>query len=303
MDAGYKHEVTVGFVVVAAIALFLAGTTWLSGRSLFADAERYWKIQFQDIGNLKPSSAVKVSGVIVGRVEKIELLERGKVLVAISLDEEIRPKVDASAEIVAVGFVGDAAIEIDPGRAAEPLPRDRVIIGTQAAGLASRAEQLGDRADSVLMGLQEFANEETAQELRQTMRSLQATLSATERTMRVYGDPNRGPTAELTRTMASLRATSASLDSTLSNPGLRAALTRSDSLVASLTAMTHRIAATSARLDTVLQNVQAGRGTIGKFATDSGLYYDLRDVSAGLKGLLAELQKHPGKIPVTVKIF
>jgi hypothetical protein len=46
-----------------------------------------------------------------------------------------------------------------------------------------------------------------------------------------------------------------------------------------------------------------GRGTLGKFVTDSGLYYDLRDISQGMKKLLDELAKHPGKVPVTVKLF
>lgn len=303
MDVGYKQEVTVGLLIIVAVVLFIAGTTWLSGRTLFTDADDFWHIQFADIGNLKSSSAVRVSGVAVGQVERIRLEAPGKVIVSVSLDEGIQPKVDARAQVVAVGFVGDAAIEFDPGEAAERLPRSRVIIGTQAAGLASRAEALGDRADSVLVGLQEFANKETAQELRETMVALQSTLRATERTMRLYGDGTRGPSAELTRTMASFRALSARLDSTLANPGLQGALGRSDSLVHSMNRMTAQLAVTTARLDTVLAGVNAGRGTIGKFATDSGLYYDLREVSAGLKGLLTELQKNPGKIPVTVKIF
>jgi len=46
-----------------------------------------------------------------------------------------------------------------------------------------------------------------------------------------------------------------------------------------------------------------GRGSIGKFATDTGLYTDLRQVSQSLKELLDEVKKHPGKIPVTVEIF
>ena len=261
MDVGYKQEVTVGLLVIAGIVLFIVGTTWLSGRSLFRDTDEYWHIQFADIGNLKSSSTVRVSGVAVGRVERIRLAAPGKVNVSVSLDESIQPRVDARAQIVAVGFVGDAAIEFDPGRAQEPLPRNRVIIGTQEQGLSSRAEQLGDRADSVLIGLQEFANKETAQELRQTMEALQSTLQATERTMRLYGDGNRGPSAELTRTMASFRALSARLDSTLANPGLQTALGRSDSLTHSLNRMTGQLAVTTARLDTVLAGVNTGRGT------------------------------------------
>jgi phospholipid/cholesterol/gamma-HCH transport system substrate-binding protein len=121
--------------------------------------------------------------------------------------------------------------------------------------------------------------------------------------MKLYGDANRGPSAELTRTMTAFRTLSSRLDSTLANPGLQTALGRTDSLTQSLNRMTAQLASTSARLDTVLLGVNQGRGTIGKFATDSGLYYDLRDVSAGLKALLADLQKNPGKLGVTVKLF
>ena len=53
----------------------------------------------------------------------------------------------------------------------------------------------------------------------------------------------------------------------------------------------------------MLSGVNSGRGTIGKFATDTGLYTDLRELSQSMKRLLDELQKHPGKVPVTVKIF
>ena len=67
--------------------------------------------------------------------------------------------------------------------------------------------------------------------------------------------------------------------------------------------MTAQLSTTSARLDTVLAGVSGGRGTIGKFATDTALYTDLREVSQSMRRLLDDLQKHPGKIPVTVKIF
>jgi len=33
------------------------------------------------------------------------------------------------------------------------------------------------------------------------------------------------------------------------------------------------------------------------------LYNDLRATTQSMKNLLDELQKHPGKVPVTVKIF
>jgi phospholipid/cholesterol/gamma-HCH transport system substrate-binding protein len=303
MDLSYKQEVTVGSLVILAIVLFIVGTTWLSGRSVAADSDEWWKIQFKDAGNLKISSVVKISGVSVGKVERIRLVDVGKVLVEVSLPERITPRVDAAAQIVAVGFVGDAAVQFNPGDAPQNLPRDRTIIGSQAEGLSDLAASLGDRADSVLVGAQAIVNQKTADQLYATLTALQGTLRAAQRTMEVYGDGSKGPTAQLTRTLATLEKMTARLDSTLANPALARALTRADTLTANLATMTSQLGSTGARLDTLLLRINQGQGTIGKFATDSGFYTDIRALSQSMKGLLDELQKHPGKVPVTVKLF
>ena len=303
MDLSYKREVTVGTLVILAIVLFIVGSSWLSGRSVGADEDDFWKIQFKSAGNLKASSVVKISGVAVGKVERIRLEDVGRVIVSVTLPEKIVPKVDATAKIVAVGFVGDAAIELDPGKASQNLSRQRVIIGGEEGGLSDLAQSLGDRADSVLLGAQQIVNKRTADELYATLTALQGTLKAAERTMGVYGDPNKGPTAQLTRTMASLEQLTTRLDSTLANPALSRTLNRADTLTANLASMTAQLTSTGARLDTLLLGMNQGRGTLGKFATDTGFYGDIRKLSQSMQELLDELKKHPGKIPVTVKLF
>jgi phospholipid/cholesterol/gamma-HCH transport system substrate-binding protein len=303
MDLSYKQEVTVGSLVSLAIVLFVIGTSWLSGKSITADEDQFWKIQFRSASNLKASSPVRISGVPVGKVERIQLEDVGRVLVMVTLPDDLVPRVDASAQIVAVGFVGDAAIEFNPGQAPQRLARDKVIVGSQAEGLSDLAQTLGDRADSVLLGAQQIVNKRTADELYATLTALQGTLKAAERTMGVYGNPNKGPTAQLTRTMAALEQITTRLDTTLANPALSRTLNRADTLTANLASMTAQLTSTGARLDTLLLNMNEGRGTLGKFATDSGFYTDMRQLSQSMKQLLDELKKHPGKIPVTVKIF
>ncbi|HEV2083918.1 MAG TPA: MlaD family protein, partial [Gemmatimonadales bacterium] len=274
MDLSYKREATVGTVIIAAIVLFFLGTTWLSGRSVGGDLEDYWKIQFRDAGNLKTSSAVRISGVGVGKVEKIQLVEAGRVLVSVSLPERITPKVDATAKIVPVGFVGDAVVEFDPGDAPVPLAKSKIIIGSQAIGLADRAQVLSDRADSILLGAQAIVNQKTADQLRSTLTTLEGTLKAAQRTMAIYADSSRGPTAELTKTLTSFRQLTTRLDSALAHPALSRTLSRTDTLTSNLAAMTAQLRSTAERLDTLLAGVNRGQGTLGKLATDSGFYYD-----------------------------
>jgi phospholipid/cholesterol/gamma-HCH transport system substrate-binding protein len=294
MDLRYSREVIVGAIVTIAILVFIFGTMWLSGRSVSSD--NLVRIQFANVSGLKRASPVRVSGVNVGKVERIEFVDVGKVVVTASLPPKIRPRVDAEAKIVSVTLVGDYAVDFDPGRSSEFIPPGKVILGTQDLGLSGRALELSDRADSVLVGAQAIVNRQTADQLRATLTALEGTLKATQRTMQVYGDSSRGPTAELTRTMAAFRQLSTRLDSTLAHPALSRTLTRTDTLTANLAAMT-------ARFDSTLAAINRGQGTLGKLATDSGLYYDLRDVSKSMKELLDEVKKNPGKVGVTVKLF
>jgi phospholipid/cholesterol/gamma-HCH transport system substrate-binding protein len=295
------REVTVGSIVIVAILVFILGTMWLSGRRV--SSGNTVRMQFANVSGLKRASPLRVSGVNVGKVESIEFIEPGKVLVTASLPPKIKARVDAAATIVSVTLVGDYAVDFDPGQSAQVLPPGRVIIGTQEIGLSSRAAGLTDRADSVLIGAQAIVNRRTADQLYATMEALQATLKATQRTMEILSDTRRGPTAELSQTMASFRRLTDRLDSTLANPALARTLGRADTLTGNLAAMSAQLTTTSARLDSVLSGVNSGRGTLGKFATDTGFYTDIRELSASMKQLLDELGKHPGKVPVTIKIF
>jgi phospholipid/cholesterol/gamma-HCH transport system substrate-binding protein len=295
------REVTVGSIVIVAILVFIFGTMWLSGRRVTAGNRV--RMHFANVSGLKRASPVRVSGVNVGKVESIEFLDVGKVLVVASLPPKIRPRVDATAQIVSVSLVGDYAIDFDPGHSPQVLPPGAVIVGTQESALSERAAVLADRADSVMQGVQMIVNQRTADQLTATLDALQATLRATQKTMALLGDPRSGPTVELTRTMAAFRALTTRLDSTLAHPALARTLERADTLTGNLAAMSSQLTTTGARLDSLLSGVNRGRGTIGKFATDSGFYTDIRELSQSMKRLIDELQKHPGKVPVTVKLF
>jgi len=294
MDLRYSRDATVGAIVLIAIGVFIFGTMWLSGRSVGSD--NVVRIQFANVSGLKRASPVRVSGVNVGKVQRIEFVDVGRVLVVASLPPTIHPKLDASAKIVSVTLVGDYAVDFDPGRATQPLPPGQAIRGSQDLGLTGVATGLAERADSILLGAQSIVNERTGEQLRSTLTALEATLKAAQRTMQIYSNPNQGPTAELTKTMATFRQLSGRLDSALIS-------FHADTISANLAAMTSQLTSTSGRLDTLLAGMNRGQGTLGKFVTDSGLYYDIRELSQGMKKLLDELAKNPGKIPVTVKLF
>jgi phospholipid/cholesterol/gamma-HCH transport system substrate-binding protein len=294
MDLHYKREALVGSIVLAGAAVFIVGTMWLGGRSFGRNA--VVPVRFADIGNLKTSSPVKVSGVQVGKVNRIVFEKVGSVRVDLALTQDVPLQADASASIEAVGVLGDVEIVLDPGTDSLPLPEGEVLDGTVAAGVEGVVTDLADRARSVMTGAEGILNQRTADDLHEA-------LTAMTRLMKVYADTRTGPTAEMTRLMASMQSVSARLDSTLSNPALTRSIEHMDSAAAGFARLADQLTVTSARMDTLVGNINAGRGTLGQVVTNAALYDQLTATMKSMQALLDSIQAKPGKLTVQVKMF
>ncbi len=290
----YQKEVTVGGLVLLGVAAFFFGATWLRGKSI--GGADHVRVLYEDIGTLKNGAPVQVSGAPIGRVEDIELLSVGRVLVTFTYDaKRVQPTRDGNAALVSVGMLGDMAIDFDPGRGA-PLTDADTLVGTSKPGFFDVGTGLAARADTVMSSLNRMLDTAMVVDLRRT-------LNSTERLMTYLSDQRRGPTAELPATMRSLQAVSARLDSTLRQLDAPALNARLDSTMRSASDMAQRFGATSARLDSLLAKVQRGEGTLGRLASDSTLYDEIRKTMAATAALIDEMKKDPGKIGITVKMF
>ncbi len=294
MDLHYKREALVGSIVLAGVAVFVVGTMWLGGRSFGRDG--VVPVRFTDIGNVKSSTPVKVSGVQVGKVDRIVFEGVGSVLVELALTERVPLSRDASATIEAVGVLGDVEILLDPGTDSIPLEPGEVLEGKTAPGMGGMVDELGEQARAVMVGAQTLLNQRMADDLHQTLKAM-------ERLMSVYADTRTGPTAEMTRLMVSLQSVTARLDSTLASPALTSAMENMDSATAGMTRLTEQLTATTARMDTLVINMNAGKGTLGQLATNSALYDQLTATMKSMQALIDSIQAKPGKLTVQVKMF
>lgn len=176
-------------------------------------------------------------------------------------------------------------------------------MGFSPPGLMEIAGGLSDRADSVLINAQGFVGPQMQDRLARTLEEATKTLQVSQKLILTLNDPKNGPSRELALTMQAMRVTLGKLDSTLSAPSVVRARDKADSLAGNLNAMSAQFTATGARLDSVLMLVQSGKGTLGKFATDSALYWNMVRLTASLDSLVNDIKQHPGKIGVTVKMF
>lgn len=296
MDLHYQKEISVGTMVLVGIGLFWAGTLWLKGTT-FRSPARTEVVRFSDIGALQIDNEVRVSGYAVGKVKDITFEGPGRLLVTITLPPDLAVKSDATAEVVSSVFASGATLSLKTGSPDAPmLPAGQPIKGVNGSDLFAKGANLADRADSVLIGVQAIANQKTAENLTKTLESLQRVLNTMNQNI-----PQT--TVEAQKTLVALRHLSERLDSTVATIPVGNAVERADTLARNLSTMSIQLTATGARLDTLLQKINSGQGSMGKFVNDSGLYYDARATSQSLKALIDELTKHPGKIQVQVKLF
>jgi len=120
-----KNDFWVGLFVLigAAAVLFLA----LQSANLLS-------LSFDNIGGLKPKSAVRSAGVVVGRVESIGFDDKTfQASVTLTLESRYAFPKDSSLKILTSGLLGEQYIGIEPGGDPDNFQPGAVITQTQSA--------------------------------------------------------------------------------------------------------------------------------------------------------------------------
>src|SRR5690606_39931420 len=115
---GPRLEFAVGaFLVLALASLLVLAIASTNGRFGFARDSYELTARFTQIGQLRPNAPVKIGGVTVGRVSKIDLdPERFDSLVTLSIDSRFdQIPVDTSASILTGGQLGESYVGLQPG--------------------------------------------------------------------------------------------------------------------------------------------------------------------------------------------
>ncbi|MGB2078309.1 MAG: outer membrane lipid asymmetry maintenance protein MlaD [Vibrio sp.] len=118
MQQTRRMELMVGsFVLLGVLAILFILFQVAHVSSLTAKETYRLEASFDNIGTLKPRSPVKVGGVVIGRVDSIDLdPERFIPVVTMDIDTRFSEFPDnSSAEILTAGLIGEQYISIVPG--------------------------------------------------------------------------------------------------------------------------------------------------------------------------------------------
>ncbi|MCB0616540.1 MAG: MCE family protein, partial [Phaeodactylibacter sp.] len=125
-----ENTVKLGLFITIAVALFVAAAYLIGSQENMFGANLRISSVFSNVNGLQPGNNVRYSGINIGTVESITLLNDSTVQVNMKLDKKVQPyiKKDAVASIGSDGLVGSMLVNISPGKGAEPMLEEGDVI-------------------------------------------------------------------------------------------------------------------------------------------------------------------------------
>ncbi len=290
MKLEHKQEVTVGFLVIMAVAIFVGGFAWLTGKPLLSGRRVVVTVRFADVKGLSPGDPVLTSGLQVGRVADVQLEDVGRVIVSLELTTDTwQPRIDARAEVKSFDFLGTKFVDYNPGRAEEFLAAGQIITGTREIDALEGAGQLADQAATVLTGVQAFVDESVLNEL-------MATLEASRNALEAITEVSKGGIIDdAAAAMRAMADAAERIDSLVANPALERSVNQLDEVTTSLKEMAEGLAGATTAFNRILEGIERGEGSLGLALRDTSLYHNTNEVLISLQKLLDDLRERPGR--------
>jgi phospholipid/cholesterol/gamma-HCH transport system substrate-binding protein len=205
-----KQNIKLGAFVLAGVVLFFVAIVFMGKQGTLFNKTFTVSALFKNVEGLKDGDAVWLSGVRIGIVRNVSIVEEGKVIVTLSLRERQNEfiKKDATATIGSDGLVGNKIVVIRPGMAMQIIHDDDTINSyspTDTQELFNLAKDVGLNTKSITQDLKLITGKlnkgegilgelihdgELSSELRQLINSLKLASQNTNRA-----------TADLQRTM------------------------------------------------------------------------------------------------------
>lgn len=130
-----KNDLWVGlFVLIGGAALLFLALQSANLLSLNFQKTYTVTARFDNIGGLKPQTAIKSAGVVVGRVESITFDDKNfQASVTLALQSRYSFPKDSSLKILTSGLLGEQYIGIEAGAEEKTLQAGDTITATQSA--------------------------------------------------------------------------------------------------------------------------------------------------------------------------
>jgi phospholipid/cholesterol/gamma-HCH transport system substrate-binding protein len=298
-------EIKIALLALAGLFLLVWGINFLKGIDVFKKQDTYYVI-FEKASGLLPAHVVTINGINVGTVDEIQLMRNlsNKVLVTLSINKDITIPLNSIVEIVTPNLLSSPQVEIVLGNHDRYFTEGDTINGILASGLMDGLEEVMIPLKNLILSLDTslFLLKQTLQS--GTLTDLEATLKNLHGTTDKINDLLATNTDKVNTIVTDVQTFTSTLhDNNEKINGIVGNLhTISENLAeAELKQTIDNAAEAIGKLDTLLNNVNRGKGTLGQLVVNDTLYFNLQHAVVSLDSLLKDVKANPRRyIKITV---
>jgi phospholipid/cholesterol/gamma-HCH transport system substrate-binding protein len=296
-------EIKTAVLVIASILLFIWGYSFLRGRDLLNSYKTFYVV-YDNVEGLVNSAPVTINGLTVGKVSDVKFLNNsGKIQVTLQIKSDFPFSKSSVVSIYEPGLIGGKQIMITPNFKDNTIAESgNTLKGDIKAGLTSlvadrltplqeKVEKMVVSADLLLKNVNSVLDSKTKENLKSSIANLDATLAEFKTASKSVNEILVDNKEKINSTMKNVDKASANFSKI------------SDSLAkVNIGQTVKNLEKTLAKVDKIMADVQAGKGTLGKLAKDETLYNSFAKSSKELELLLQDLRLNPIRY-INVSLF
>ncbi len=306
-----KTEIKVGLLIVVVVIAAVIGYQFLEGYDIFGRSNEYY-IVFDNAGGLEPASPVTIKGMQVGKVMGINLaIEEDyynpPVVVHINLSSDIKLTRSTKAMLVSADILGSRAIELkiepdsillEPGDTIKGVVALTVteMVAQEMAPIKAKTERLLASLDTLIGTVSYFLKGTNKKKLERAITKTEQSLANLYHITAHLDTLLKEQKRRISSIMANLEQVSLALAK--ERESLQRIIVNTADITDSLKAggITDAVASLNHSLtilDSILTDIQKGKGTLGHIAKDDSLYLVLTQTLEDLDSLLVDMKARP----------
>ena len=292
-----SKELKIGIISIIIIALFILGFNFLKGQNLLDGNIRHFKVEYKNVGGLTKSSLVTINGLTVGKVNSIDFNsnpnKKGELIVEFSLDSDFEFSKKSIVKIYSPNPISGSNLAIIPNYEGE-IAKDGdflpglvepglfTSIGEKLDPLQAKVEMVLVTADSLFKNINNVLDTRTQKSLKTSIKTLEYTLADVRKTVQSVNHVLDSSAVDLNLTIKNTKHITENLSKvsdTIANSNIGLIIKKAEITLTSV--------------NTLLEGIQQGKGSLGKLVNDEAMYNNLTNVSKELEELLREMKLNP----------
>ncbi len=317
----YSKEIKAGFIAVLAIVIIVLGVNFLKGNSFFGGDDTYYSYM-ENSGQLMVASNVTLNGVVVGKVLAVEyvpnrpLKKRVKITFSIQNSSVVFPKGTiieiGSLDLLSKGLL----IQIPSNSSVAYYKPGSVLPGRLSVDMVSQVKAYADpisqklqammaSIDKMVGSLSTFWDESATSEIEASLKEVKIAIARFGDLAKEMQDFVGEEKLQFARIMSNvenitlnLRKSNEQISSIIGN----LKIVSDDLVTADFKSVILEAQTTLKKINYILAETNAGKGTLGKLVHDEKLYNELVESNNQLQELVDDIEKHPERY-INVSVF